>query len=279
MFRVETMSKEDFPFAVQITDQMNWGMVEEDFEFTKKLEPEGCFVLFDNEERVGIATTVSFGKKGWFGNLIVAESHRKKGAGSLLVRHSVNYLESRGVLTVGLYAYVDKVDFYRRLGFEYDSEFTVLRGRGFSSAKRDGVVRVGGKDMQKVVDCDSLCFGSSRKKVLEPILRNSSNVVYMYTERNALLGYALAKVYNGIADLGPLGCPEGRSDSAISLLGAMLNRLKDVEVSLCLPRKEKSVLSWLMGNGFVKSFGVVRMFLHPETLNDCLYLAESLERG
>ncbi|MDH5702305.1 MAG: hypothetical protein OEZ12_06000, partial [Candidatus Bathyarchaeota archaeon] len=62
------MSFEDLKFAVQITDQMSWNFVEEDFKFMMELEPEGCFVLLYDSERVGIATAVCFGKIGWFGN-------------------------------------------------------------------------------------------------------------------------------------------------------------------------------------------------------------------
>jgi len=279
MFTVKTMKRQDFPFAVRITDQMSWGMVENDFEFMMKLEPEGCFVLFDNHERVGIATTVSFSKIGWFGNLIVAENQRNKGAGSLLVKHSIDHLKSRGIQTVGLYAYADKVNFYRRLGFEYDSEFTVLKGKGFPSEKREGIVDVTGKNMQQIIDSDSLCFGASRGKVLEPILADSSNVGYMCVEKNRILGYALAKVYDGMADLGPLICQKGRSDIAISLLEAVLNRLKDATVSLCLPKKDKPLLNVLKANGFVESFPLMRMFLNPRPMSNCVYVAESLERG
>lgn len=279
MFSVKSMTRQDFSFAVQITDKMSWGMVEDDFEFITKLEPEGCFVLFDDQERIGMATTVSFGKMGWFGNLIVAKSERNKGAGSLLVKHSVDYLKSRGVQTVGLYAYVDKVNFYRRLGFEYDSEFSVLQGRGFSTEKRQGIVETRKKDLQQIIDYDSLCFGASRRKVLEPILGDSHNIGYMCIEKNSMLGYALAKVYDGIADLGPLVCPKGRSDLAIILLEAVLHKLKEARVSLCLPKKEKSVLDMLVANGFVESFPLIRMFLNPRSMSDCVCVAESLERG
>jgi len=279
MFAVKAMTRQDFPFAVRITDQMNWGMVESDFEFMMKLEPEGCFVLFDNHERVGIATTTSFGKIGWFGNLIVTESQRNKGAGSLLVKHSVDYLKGIGTETVGLYAYADKVDFYKRLGFEYDSEFAVLKGKGFSSQKREGTVHVTGKDMQKIIDYDSLCFGASRSKVLGPIMADSSNVGYICVDKNRMRGYALAKVYDGIADVGPLVSQKGRSDLAINLLKAVLDRLKDARVSLCLPKKDKPLLNMLEANGFVESFPLMRMFLNPRPISECVYVAESLERG
>jgi hypothetical protein len=82
MFRVEQMNPEDFPFAVKLSNTMNWNMTVEDFELALELEPEGCFILQDGSERFGIATTVSFGKVGWFGNLIVKEEARRKGAGA-----------------------------------------------------------------------------------------------------------------------------------------------------------------------------------------------------
>jgi GNAT superfamily N-acetyltransferase len=279
MFHVKIMSEQDFPFAVQITDQMNWDMTEGDFKFMTNLEPEGCFVLLSDAERAGIATTVSFGKKGWFGNLIVEESYRRKGAGSLLVEHSVRYLKSKGVNTVGLFAYVDKVDFYRRLGFEYDSVFTILKGKSFSSATAECAVEPGGSKMQRIIDCDRFCFGASRKKVLEPMLNDPNEVSYICVDEGRVLGYALAKEYDDAASLGPLVCPRDRSDLAISLLEAVLNQLKSAEVSLCLSRKEESVVSWLMKHGFVESFHVARMFLHPSAVGNCVYVAESLERG
>jgi GNAT superfamily N-acetyltransferase len=279
MLRVKVMLEQDFQFAVQITDQMNWDMTEDEFKFMTNLEPEGCFVLLSGEERAGIATTVSFGKKGWFGNLIVAEGYRRMGAGSLLVEHSVRYLKSRGVNTIGLFAYTDKVDFYRRLGFEYDSVFTVLKGKSFSSATTEGIVESGRRNMQQIIDCDRFCFGASRKKVLEPILNDPNDVSYVCVDEGRVLGYALARMYDGTASVGPLACSRDRSDWAIGLLEAILNQLKGAEVSLCLPVKEESVVNWLLKHGFAESFRTVRMFLHPNAVRDCVYVAESLERG
>lgn len=279
MLRVEIMSEQDFPFAVEITDRVNWGMIEEDFKFMVRLEPEGCFVLFSDQERIGIATTVSFGKKAWFGNLIVKESHRKKGAGSLLVEHSVDYLKSKGVETIGLYAYMNKINFYRRLGFEYDSEFVVLKGKGFPSATKESVALARKGNAQQIINLDKVCFNASRSKTLEPILGNPSNIGYVCAEDGKLIGYMLAKAYDGIADLGPAVCPKGRGDLAISLLGATIGRLGGAEITLCLPRNEKSLLQWLMEHGFVEDFAVARMFRGPARVGNCIYVAESLERG
>ena len=126
MFQVKLMRAGDFPFAAKLANTMDWNMAAEDFEFMFSLEPEGCFVVFQGSEPVGIATSISFGEVGWFGNLIVKEKARNRGAGSLLVKHTVKYLQNKGVKTIGLYAYPHLVNFYSNLGFKRDEDFSVL---------------------------------------------------------------------------------------------------------------------------------------------------------
>jgi hypothetical protein len=62
MFQVKTMTLQDLPFAVRITDEMGWGLAEEEFKFMMELEPQGCFVLFGDSKRVGLVTNVTFGR-------------------------------------------------------------------------------------------------------------------------------------------------------------------------------------------------------------------------
>jgi GNAT superfamily N-acetyltransferase len=273
------MSTEDLPFAVRITDEKGWGLTEEDFRFMMELEPKGCFVLFQGSERIGIATNISFSRMAWFGNLIVSERHRNVGAGSLLVKHSLKYLIGKGVETVGLYAYLDKIPFYKRLGFEYDSDFIAMKGEAFSSTPKTSSRQAGKENVQEIINYDNVCFGASRRKMLEPILLDSDNLCYESSEDGQILGYAVAKVYRGRAELGPLVCQRGRTDVALDLLTATLNRLKRLEVSLCIPEKESQIIKMLMESGFTENFRVARMFHGPRIVDKCIYLAESLERG
>jgi GNAT superfamily N-acetyltransferase len=279
MFQVRNMTLEGFPFAVQITDQMGWGLAKEDFEFMIELEPQGAFILLDGSEKIGIATTVSFGKIGWFGNLVVSEKRRKEGAGSLLVKHAIKYLRSKNVETVGLYAYMERIPFYERLGFQFDSEFTVLKGTALSSQVKPNLKRVEKQDVSKIIDYDSSCFGASRRKLLEPILSDPDNLCYMHVEDGQISGYAVAKVYRGVAELGPSMCQKGRGDVAINLLRTILRKLKGREVSMCVAEKENSIVNMLKESEFSESFHVARMFLGRPVGGNCIYVAESLERG
>ncbi len=279
MFQVRSMTPEDFAFAVQITDQIGWGLAKEDFEFMIELEPKGSFILLDDSEKIGIATTVSFGKIGWFGNLIVSEKRRKEGAGSLLVKHAIKYLTSKKVETIGLYAYMERIPFYKRLGFQLDSGFTVLKGTAFSSQVKPNLKRAEKQDISKIIDYDSSCFGASRRKLLEPILSDQDNLCYIHVEGGQISGYAVAKVYRGVAELGPLMCQQRRGDVAINLLRTILRKLKGREVSMCVAEKEKLLLNMLKESEFSESFRVARMFLGRPVGGNCIYVAESLERG
>jgi ribosomal protein S18 acetylase RimI-like enzyme len=278
MFHVEKMTARDFDFAVRLTDTMNWQLTEEDFKFMLRLEPEGCFVLLDDSRRVGVLTTISFDRIGWIGNVIVDEEYRKKGAGSMLVKHAMDYLASR-VETVGLYAYMNTISFYSRLGFTYDSDFVILQGKASSSPKKTTLRKANEEDVSAIIECDELCFGASRKKLLEPIMINGNNLCYVSFEDGEMLGYAMAKVYEGAAELGPLVCREDCGNVAIDLLKTILTNLNNFDFLACVPAKESLILDFLKNSGLVEKFRVARMFSQPIALKKCVYMAESAERG
>jgi len=273
------MSTDDIEFAVRITNQIGWNLAKGDFEFMMELEPDGCFILSHESEKIGLATTISYGKVGWFGNLLVKQEHRQKGAGSQLVQHSIEYLKSKNVETVGLYAYLERVPFYQRLGFKRDFEFVVLKGKGFSSPFKANLREARNQDVQEVIEYDQSCFGSSRRKLLEPIILDPDNICYVSLQGKRICGYAIAKVYRGMAELGPLACQQGRDYVAIDLLKATLSRLKGSEISMFVPAKEGSILKMLTAFGFEESFRVARMFYGLPITGHCILFAESLERG
>jgi GNAT superfamily N-acetyltransferase len=280
MFNVKQMSLEDVQFAVQITDTMNWNLTEKDFEFMMSLEPEGCFVLLYDLERVGIATTVSFGKVGWIGNVVVNDKYRRKGAGSTLLRHAINYLKSKMVDTVGLYSYKEAVNFYTRLGFRRELEYTVLKGKALSLPSGEANIKsLGENDVQKIIDFDSLYFGASREKLLKKIASIKGNLCCYCSENGEIFGYVMAKIYDHYAEIGPLVCKRERGDVAEALLKRVLKELDGFEVSMCLQKREEYLVNMLLNAGFREEFPVVRMFSGPLVFRDCVYIAESLERG
>lgn len=280
MFHVKQMAVEDIEFAVRLTDTMNWNLTEHDFKFMMSLEPKGCFVLLHNSKRIGITTTISFDKLGWIGNVIVDKNYRRKGAGSTLLKKAIKYLKKKGVRTIGLYSYKKTDNFYKRLGFKRDLEFTVLKGHlRPSSVKENNVQKTSICDVQRIVDFDSFYFGAPRKKLLEKIANKKGNLCYCYVYDRGILGYLMVKVYNGYAEIGPLVFRRENSYAATDLLSAVLKKLDGFEISVCLPKKEENLVDMFLNSGLKEDFDVVRMFSGPLVFKDCIYIAESLERG
>ena len=273
------MIPSDFQFATILANTMNWNMATEDFKFITSLEPEGCFVVFQGSERVGIATSINFGNIGWFGNLIVKEKYRSKGAGNLLVRYSINYLQSKGVKTIGLYAYPNLHNFYSNLGFERDEDFSLLRTESLCPISPESLPKVEKQQIKTIEMFDTGFFGGNRKKLLESIILEKGNLSYYYSKNSHVVGYVAATVYESMTWVGPLICEENNADAAISLLKAVLSKVTNKSVYLVLPKKEAVLLNMLFSMGFKEDFSVSRMFLGEPTGKNCVYLAESLERG
>jgi N-acetylglutamate synthase-like GNAT family acetyltransferase len=279
MFQVKTMTPKDFSFAVQLTNTMNWNMTAEDFKFSMALEPEGCFTLFDGAERLGLITCISFGGVGWFGNLIVKPEIRRKGAGKVLVQHTMDYLHKSGAKNVGIYAYPNLQGFYSGFGFKPDTEFSVMHNDRVECSSNAEVFRANMQDLPLLNSFDCRFFGANRIKLLESILRKPENMVFYIKDKEGIAGFDSAKVYGESAELGPLVCKPNCLDVAEKLVLATLNKLSGSEVSLYLPTKQRGVYEMLIGLGFVDDFRLIRMFCGAPKNPGALYIAESLERG
>jgi len=279
MFQVKPMCPEDFAFATELANTMDWNVAAEDFQFMTQLEPDGCFVLFEGSKQVGIATSISYGKVGWFGNLIVKEENRKKGVGSLLVKHAVDYLHGKGVETIGLYAYPNLINFYGNLGFKADENFAVLHAQSLNLSTKETLPKIGKNNIQAVAKFDGECFGGDRTKLLESIILEKGNLSYYKFAGTEVVGYVAATVYETLAWVGPLMCQEGNVDDAVTLLKVVLAKLTGLKVYMALPKKETALADMLSTVGFKEDFSVVRMFLGSSIAKNCIYSAESLERG
>jgi N-acetylglutamate synthase-like GNAT family acetyltransferase len=282
MFHVEKMQPQDYRFAEELTDTVDWGFVQEDFEFINRLEPEGCLVLCDDSERIGIATTIAYGKVGWFGNLIVTEQCRRRGGGAILVKHALNYLSSRDVTNVGLYAYLNRIPFYESLGFARNADYSVLSAEELASSRlqqRIEVDEASKNELKDIIAFDSECFGYCREKLLAAIMSVPRNICYIGHGKNGIEGYVMAKVYKGFAEVGPLVCRGTKKNVELSLLEAVFCEIEGFTAALCVPKNENQILDYARKCGFMESFPVVRMFFNPLSDTDCTTIAESLERG
>jgi hypothetical protein len=110
-------------------------------------------------------------------------------------------------------------------------------------------------------------------------MEEENNLCFASMNGKEVNGYILAKVYESMAEVGPLVCSPDEESLAIGLLETALSRLQGRHVSLYLPEKQSGLLKFLESAGFQKDFSLSRMFLGAPKVQDCIYIAESLERG
>jgi len=278
MFEIKPLCKSDYDFAVELANTMDWHMAAEDFIFMDSLEPEGCFLLRDDTNPVGIATCISYGKIGWFGNLVIRKESRKKGAGSALVSHAINYLRQKGVETIGLYAYPYLVPFYTKLGFRSNINFSVLHNPNLSPISTKPLPTIKKSDLLSIVRFDQAFFGGNRKKLLQSIILDPNNTSCCISQDDQILGYVAATVYEKAAWIGPLICQSQRPDIAVALVNSVLSKLATKHVYTVIPQ-DSALAELFFSAGFSEDFFVTRMFLGQTSTKNCIYLTESLERG
>jgi hypothetical protein len=155
----------------------------------------------------------------------------------------------------------------------------VLQGKAVFPAPEELARSIKKADVPELVDFDCNCFGASRKKLLEPIFLNMSNLCFTLFENTGIIGYVAAKVYDEMAEVGPLICPANNVEAAVLLLKTILSRLKGRNIFLTIPKKETALLEILFNAGLKENFRVMRMFLGLAVAKNCIYVAESLERG
>jgi predicted N-acetyltransferase YhbS len=279
MFHIKPLTPSDYAFAVQLANTMNWNMATEDFTYMTSLEPEGSFLLLDDSKPVGVATCISYGKIGWFGNLIVDPDSRLKGAGSMLLRHAVDYLHAKGVESIGLYSYPQLKEFYSHLGFQSDIDFSLLHADKIFPVETAGAHKIDQAHLSKVSFFDRQFFGADRSRLIESIVLEDANAGYYVSEYSHVVGYVAATIYASMAWIGPLICPPQRYDIAGKLVSAVLAKVGGKSVYAVVSKSDKALFDLFSSVGFKEEFTVTRMFLGKPEAKNCIYLAESLERG
>lgn len=274
------MTHEDIPFAMDITDKEGWGYTRDDFKEMMILEPEGCFVAFDRDHRIGMLTTINYGRTAWIGNVVTESNRRGEGIGSEVVLHAVEYLREKGVRNVGLYSYMDSISFYKRIGFKESFRVSRFSGASRTSESR-GTKMTAESDLQAIADFDQEYFPGNRRELLRLIL-GESPTYFLHVGDDEILGYIAGFCSPKACEIGPWVCHPDHPDLAESLLVDCLSALESETTSIGIPNENTTAIRIAEGEGFTKDFEVAAMFFETDESNmdlDAILGIGSLEMG
>ena len=266
MVVIRPLTKGDVNSVLGLTKQEDWKeYIPLDIVRYLECEPNGCFIAEDRRKPIGHVFSISYGKAGWIGLLIVHPDHRGRGVGTMLMITAINYLKRIGIETIRLEAVPEAVRLYQRLGFveEFDSlrfckELKPERVHAKSLRKEAFIVQK--EDLKKLARFDSKYFGANRLKVLERLYRDYPKNCLAIREGRGIIGYTIGRKTLKGYWLGPWVCDPTRLDIARRLFLSCVGAL-DVkgELRLGMPAVNSSGIRLMMDLGFRQVSKSVRM--------------------
>ena len=201
---MRVMTKADVPFGMKLKNITKWNQLPADWERFIELEPEGMFVASLEGEDVGTASTTTYGTKlAWIGMVLVPPEHRRKGIGSALLKHGLDYLKNKGVECIGLDATPMGNKLYITLGFWEDFALERRQGEGREIAST-GVTAIAADDLDAVAEYDATAFGVPRPNVLSLLHRDYPDLCWLAKDdAGAITGYAMMRPGYNAHQIGP----------------------------------------------------------------------------
>jgi len=250
MLSIREMTPDDIPFALRLANQEHWGIPSRDFKRILRLNPEGSFVAIEGTRRVGVATTMRYGRQAaWIGNVVVSKRYRGMHIGQRLVEEAITHLRAKLVKHIALYAFENNLPFYRKLGFVDSAAFLQLHGQTRSIRDERQPLRGESLTLNEVFSLDRNAFGADRRELLDDII--SSGDAWLQARKiGRSAAYILVKKYEGMYEIGPwVSLGLGSNDLDSFLVDAM-GQLHDRRVEISCPLTHNAALKLLMRKGF-----------------------------
>lgn len=257
--KIRLMNHEDIPFALSLTDSLNWGNTKDEFERLLSVEPEGCFIAEVARERTGMVTSVSYGEVGWIGNVVVIPEYRNKGMGTKLMLQAMDYLKGKGAETIELEAEQRPVALYKRLGFKELCKSLRFSGTG-KIIEAHNINLMQDSNLDDVLKLDKETFGANRGKALNKAYQQFSHLCFVSYKSQELIGYIMAKERKGLFQIGPWICQPEYMQEAEELLKAVLYKLRGEKIKIGVLELNNNSLTILKKYQYKEIEPAIRMF-------------------
>ncbi len=200
--QIRRMTIGDLDFILHLTSEEGWSSTRLDFEELMHFDPDGCFILERKDEKIGMVCAAPYDGFGFISNLIVIKEHRNQQYGTILMKHIIDYLEKRGIMTQLLDGVVKAVPLYEKLGFR--KRYKSLRLEGVVQPKESVVVRfMKSWDLDTINEFDARFFGASREKFLNSRFEHFPNLCKVLEIDGDIAGYIMGSTSGEYVRIGP----------------------------------------------------------------------------
>lgn len=194
---VRRLASEELRLAAPLLEPEGWALEPPDLARLHALG--GAVGAFDAGRLVGFLTFLDTPPFRWIGNVAVDARLRGRGIGAAVVAEAMREAER-----VALYSVEKAVSLYARAGLVANGELVAMRAERAraSSIPYAGVRPVHAPDLPEMVALDRDAFGMDRARLLHALV--SANPARVVHHHERLLGFAVAKVYSDVTEIGPV---------------------------------------------------------------------------
>ncbi|MDH5483433.1 MAG: GNAT family N-acetyltransferase [Candidatus Bathyarchaeota archaeon] len=272
-FAIRQFKEKDINFAHEMNATEHWGDTKSDIERMFNYEPKGCFIAEARNKPAGHIFSISYGRVGWIGFLIVEAEYRRKGIGTLLMKKAINYLLNLGVETIKLEAVPAIAGLYRKLGFvdEYGSLRLSGKKRKNTAESNPSATFLKKENMKEVVRFDAEYFGADRTKVLTSLYRDNPRLCFGSHVGSKIAGYVMCRGLQDGYRIGPWVCSPENPEAAKELLTKCIDVFEhDARLYVGVPAVNEGAVEILREFGFVQYSESIRMRFGKKLENDCV---------
>lgn len=212
-------------------------------------EPGRCWVAVDGETVVAVGSGIAYGAIGVVGNMVVADTHRRRGLGGAILDEVLGFLESAGCRGLELFATPAGRPLYASRGFRLEGEMASALVDGAVPLEPDPQITVRGAmpgDLDRVATWDAERFGGTRRTLLAAAIGDPARPLLVAEREGGVRGIAWLRPDE--ARLGPFSADDPAA--ATALVAAARARLPAATTIGFTLRAENAVArTWLVGLG------------------------------
>lgn len=218
MLPIRAMARSDLPAGIRLREQAGWNQTEADLARVFEMNPEGCFVAELDGVVRGTTCTTIFGSVAWISMVLVDPAVRRRGIGSALMEHALDFLDRQSVRAVRLDATPLGQPVYQRLGFF--AQYELARFEGMAAASMTvgprcdcptlpsgediGPIRpIRPDDLDDLIRLDTEVTGTDRTALLARLFREQPEEMRSLRRDGRLLGFVTARCGARATQIGP----------------------------------------------------------------------------
>jgi GNAT superfamily N-acetyltransferase len=261
--RLKTLCLSDIPRALELSGSEGWNQTEKDWKFLIENPGNVCLAVEDNGKIVGTATAMIYENQvAWIGMVLVEKGHRGKGYSKLLLNEIRKRLKA--IKTIKLDATPAGQPVYQKFGFRNERVINrmILESpqMGLPDLMNEKIsTRIQPADIPEIIKYDAGIFGARRKQLIEYLVRENPENIWLVKQNSVLKGLALGRKGTRFFHLGPVLADSEKE--ARMLLLQMINMSPQQTVVADVLDDKKELTNGLVNIGFKKQRQYIRMVL------------------